>query len=204
MSYTVKEIKADGKVLKIVQDSDMESPRSWDNLSKMIFVGGHKHLGDKHEVEFTEFFNSREEFIDRGEAIVRKHFKDVAVCYAVHLYEHSGASISIDNSYPYNDRWDSGTIGFAIVTKSDIRENWGIKNVTKKYITQAESILKGEVETLNQYISGEVYGFVIETEEGEHIDSCYGFYGDDFVNNGMTDYIDEELVKVLTEECVTL
>lgn len=28
----------------------------------------------------------------------------------------------------------------------------------------------------NQYLSGDVYGYVIE-HNGEHVDSCWGFYG---------------------------
>lgn len=204
MSYTVKEIQVKGKVVKIVQDNCIDSPREWDNLARMIFTGGHSHLGDKHGVDFNQFFESRQDFIDKGEQIVRKHFGDVVICYPVHLYEHSGTSISIDYTYPYNCRWDSGTIGFAIVTKEDIRKNFGIKRVTKEYIDKADRILKGEVEVLNQYVMGEVYGFIVEDEEGNHIDSCYGFYGSDFEENGMMDYLDEELVAELTKEGVTI
>lgn len=200
MSYVVKEIKAKGKVVKIVQDSCIDSPREWDNLGRMIFTGGHSHLGDKHNVDFSGGFNSRQDFIERGEEVVRKHFKDVAICYPVHLYSHSGESISIDYKYPYDCRWDSGTIGFAIVTKEDIRKNWGIKRVTQKYIDHAERILRGEVETLDQYIRGDVYGFIVEDEEGNHIDSCYGFYGSDIKENGMMDYLDEGLISELGEE----
>jgi hypothetical protein len=197
MSYTVKEAKVGNETVRIVQDSYVESPRSWDNLAKMIFTGGHTHLGDKHNVDFNLFFESRQDFIDRGEEVVRKHFKDVVVCYPVHLYEHSGTSISISDSYPYNCRWDSGTIGFAIVTKEDIRKNWNIKRVTKEYIEQADRILKGEVETLNQYVMGEVYGFIVEDENGEHIDSCYGFYGSDIEENGIADYLEKKYLEAL-------
>ena len=196
---TVKEVTVGNRTVKIVADDSAESPREWDNLSKMIFVGKHKHLGDNHKVDFSEGFSSREDFITRGEEIVRKHFKDVAICFPVHLYEHSGASISISNSYPYNCQWDSGTIGFAVVTKSDIRENWSIKSVTKKYIEQAEKVLRGEVETLDNYISGEVYGYSVEDENGNEIDSCSGFYGSDFATNGIADYLDAELVEGLIE-----
>lgn len=199
MSYTVKEAKVGNETVKIVQDSYIESPREWDNLAKMIFTGGHNHLGDKHNVDFNQFFESRQDFIEKGEQIVRKHFKDVVVCYPVHLYEHSGTSISISDSYPYNCRWDSGTIGFAIVTKEDIRNNFGIKRVTKEYIEQADRILKGEVETLNQYVMGEVYGFIIEDENGEHIDSCYGFYGSDIEENGIADYLEKKYLEVLVD-----
>ena len=193
MEYVVKEAKAGNKVVKIYQDTTPESPRSWDNLGKMIFAGNHKHLGDQHEVDFSEGFTSRQDFIERGGEIVRKHFKDVAVCLPVHLYEHSGTAISVGGGYPFDCPWDSGTIGFAVVTKSDIRKNWSLKRATKKYVEDAERMLINEVETLNQYVSGDVYGFVVEDQEGNQEDSCWGFYGDDVAANGMTDYLDEEL-----------
>lgn len=197
MSYVIKEQKVMNQTIKIVQDESPESPREWDNLTKMIFFGNYRHLGEEHDFIRNQSFNSRDEFITCGEDILRKEVKDIAICYAVHVYNHGGVSISIDDEYPYNDRWDSGTIGFVIITKEDIRKNWGIKNVTKKYIEQADKILRGEVKTLNYYISGEVYGFIIEDENGEHIDSCYGFYGSDIKTNGIAEHIGEEFVKVL-------
>lgn len=39
--------------------------------------------------------------------------------------------------------------------------------------------LRGEIATLNQYLSGDVYGYVVEGPEGEHVDSCWGFFGAD-------------------------
>tara|TARA_B110000444_G_C18758691_1_gene556446 strand:+ start:42 stop:641 length:600 start_codon:yes stop_codon:yes gene_type:complete len=197
MSYVIKEAKLGNETVKIVQDGDVETPRNWSNLSKMIFTGSYKHLGDKHEVDFDEEFDSRQDFIERGEEIVRKHFKDVAVCYAVHMYKHSGESISIDYSGQYTCRWDSGTIGFAIVTKEDIRKEYNIKRVTQKYIDKCENIVRGEIKTLDQYISGEVYGYVVEDKDENVIDSCYGFFGYDIEKNGISDYLEEKYVKAL-------
>ena len=199
MSYVIKEAKLGNETVKIVQDGDVETPRNWSNLSKMIFTGSYKHLGDKHEVDFDEEFDSRQDFIERGEEIVRKHFKDVAVCYAVHMYKHSGESISIDYSGQYTCRWDSGTIGFAIVTKEDIRKEYNIKRVTQKYIDKCENIVRGEIKTLDQYISGEVYGYVVEDKDENVIDSCYGFFGDDIEKNGISDYLEEKYVKALVD-----
>ena len=197
MSYVIKEAKLGNETVKIVQDGDVETPRNWSNLSKMIFTGSYKHLGDKHEVDFDEEFDSRQDFIERGEEIVRKHFKDVAVCYAVHMYKHSGESISIDYSGQYTCRWDSGTIGFAIVSKEDIRKEYNIKRVTQKYIDKCENIVRGEIKTLDQYISGEVYGYVVEDKDENVIDSCYGFFGYDIEKNGISDYLEEKYVKAL-------
>jgi hypothetical protein len=59
-------------------------------------------------------------------------------------------------------------------------------------------ILLEEVEVYDQYLSGDVYGFVLKELQTcptcndvneEVIDSCWGFYGGDFKANGMFDAI---------------
>ena len=147
---SIKEFKVGNETLKIYYDSNSDSPREWDNMTQMIFTGTKQHLGDKHNVSFDGGYDSREDFIDRGEEMVRKAIKDVVHCKAVHLYSHSGQSISTSYGYPYNCRWDSGTIGFVIITKEAIRKSYSIKNVTKKYIDKCEAMLDAEVETLNK------------------------------------------------------
>lgn len=186
-----------GQTLEIFQD-DMcgESPRSWDNLATMVFFGNHRHLGDTHNVEL-DGYDSRSEFMDQGAEDVKK-ILDAAVVLPVHLYEHSGTGISTSYTYPYNCRWDSGTCGFVVVTKEAIRKEYSIKKVTAKYIAKAARIAVGEVETLNQYVSGDVYGFKLTDKDGEE-DSCWGFYGSDLSTNGILDHVDEEWKDIVVD-----
>jgi hypothetical protein len=189
------------KILKIYQDSDLtENPRSWDNLAKMIFFGKHKHYGDAHDITLNGSYDSREDFIIEGAISVAKQM-DAAVLRPVHLYSHGGETISTSYSYPYNCRWDSGTVGFAVVTKEDIRKEYNVKRITKALIEKATEVLEGEVKTLDQYISGEVYWFKLEDKEtGEVLDSCSGFYGSDMKTNGILEYInDEEMINVIKQ-----
>ena len=183
-----------GNTLKIVQDDTDDNPRSWDNLAKMIFFNKYKNYGDDHDVILYEDFNSREDFMTRGTEIVAKKLNAV-ICKPVHWYSHSGESISTSYSYPYNCRWDSGTIGFAVVTKEDIRKEYGVKKVTKKHIEKADRVLEGEVEILNQYISGDVWGFQVVDNNDNIVDSCYGFYGSDIHKNGMIEHINDEIIE---------
>lgn len=202
----LKEIKVGDKILRIYSDDMADSPRSWDNLAKMIFFGrNHAHLGDKHNVKIENSYSSRQDFIDNAPNEIKKQIKGVVICKAVHLYEHSGISISTGFSYPFNCQWDSGTVGFVVVTKEDIKNNWSVNRVTKKLIEQADKIAEGEVETLNQYITNDIYRFELvkittcsqEHEHEECLDSCGGFYGSDFANNGIADDLDEEFKKEL-------
>lgn len=196
----IKTVKANNKVLNIFYDQNTDSPRNWDNLSKMIFFGRNaQHLGDKHDMQLSGDYNGdRFVFIEKGEVEVRKHFKDVAICKAVHIYDHSGISISTSMGYPFDCKWDSGTIGFVIVTKADIRKAYEVKRITKDILNRADKVLESEIEVLNQYLIGDVYGFKLE-ENGEEVDSCWGFYGTDFIHNGLADYLDEELKEQLKQ-----
>jgi len=84
-----------------------------------------------------------------------------------------------------------------------------VKLVTKKVRERAEKHLIGEVKTYDQYVTGDVYGFKLKTvstcdkghehKEEEEIDSCWGFYGTDWKNNGIFDHVEgkfEEWVEV--------
>jgi hypothetical protein len=44
---------------------------------------------------------------------------------------------------------------------------------------QAQLNLVDEISTFGQWIIGDVYGFVIEDENGEQVESCWGIYGQD-------------------------
>jgi hypothetical protein len=68
---------------------------------------------------------------------------------------------------------------------------------------RSEVLLKGEVETYDQYLRGDVYGyrvFKVENGEEEELDSCWGFYGEqECMNEGvsiMEYYISQEEVVV--------
>jgi hypothetical protein len=45
---------------------------------------------------------------------------------------------------------------------------------------QAYTCLESEIRTLDQYLRGEVYGIIIEDQNGQQYDSCWGFYGYDY------------------------
>lgn len=176
---------SNNRVLKVEQDTFGDSPRSWCNLAKMIFFGNHSHLGDDHEFNANDY-NGWEE----NKADVSKKL-DAAVIVPIYAYSHSGMTIA---TTPFSCPWDSGQLGFAVVTKADLRENYSIKRVTEKYKEKALEHIEGEVKTLDQFISGDVYSFTIE-KDGEHEDSCGGFFGDNILENGMLDHIEESICE---------
>lgn len=191
----VKEIKLGDKVLRIFADESPESPRSWDNMAKFICFHKRYSLGDKHEYRHDDYAG----WDEMKQAIIKK--EKAVIVKPLYMYDHSGITISTS---PFSCPWDSGKIGFVIATAKDVRECFGVKRITKKILERAEKNLDGEVKTYDQYITGDVYGFQIvkvttcsEGHEHEEEDSCWGFYGNDFANNGIADDLDEEFKEAL-------
>ena len=203
--------------LTVEQDRCPESPREWDNLCTMVCWHRHCSLGDKHTFD-SAYELMQHLYLD----VTCKHWiddhdsddwhdvykelqeTDLILIKQLNVYEHSGMTISTSNGYPYNDRWDSYPVGFVYVTKKTIflecagvtEENWK---------ERADKYLEGEVETYDQYLRGDVYGFNLtktvvhqqfcphcgevigEYEEEWQEDGCWGFYGDCLEDNGILD-----------------
>jgi hypothetical protein len=88
--------------------------------------------------------------------------------------------------YQLDEWWDSKNK--RLLKQEDIppedRVKVSLRDVTRR-------LLKGEAETYGHYLSGEVYGYIVNSlnDEGEslddHIDSCWGYYGDDHEASGL-------------------
>lgn len=168
----------EGLTLKIVYHENPESPRSWDNLGKMICFHSRYGLGDEHGYDKDDY-NSFEEL----EKAIKKDYEIVLPLY---LYDHSGITIS---TKPFSCGWDSGMVGFIVIDKKKILSEFGGKILTKKLKDKVIKILESEVKEYDQYLTGEVFGFEIEDSNGNRVDSCFGFFGDNFKENGLADHV---------------
>jgi len=101
----------------------------------------------------------------------------------LNLYDHSGLSMSVSG---FSCQWDSGQVGWIYVTGKQIEKEYGDRS--PESIERAKNLLKGEVETYDQFLRGDVFGINIETFvnagsveepvwEQENIDSCWGYFG---------------------------
>ena len=53
-----------------------------------------------------------------------------------------------------------------------------MKRITKKLEERVKNDLRNEVKVYDDYLTGNVYGFYIKKDD-EIMESCFGFYGDD-------------------------
>ena len=97
------------------------------------------------------------------------------VIIPLYLYDHSGITISCTHSYPYNDRWDAGQVGWIYASYDDIQKEFS--GVNAETLEKANDILIGETSAYNCYLCGECYGYTIE-KNGVEVESCWGYLGD--------------------------
>lgn len=93
------------------------------------------------------------------------------------VYEHSGIAM---NTRGFSCPWDSGQVGYIYATPEMIRKEYGVKIVTKSVREKVTKLLEAEVETYHQWLSGDVWGIVVEDMYGDVVESCWGYYGDAF------------------------
>ena len=196
MDY-IESIEKGKYTVKIVRDEDSSSPREWDNLGTFVNFHSKYNIGDENEkTDFIEYmeqkFNFNEDYDDQQTYIDRmmEKFSEKHIVLPVYMYDHSGITI---NTTGFHCPWDSGQVGFIYVSKEKVRKEYGWKLITKKRIETIEHWLNNEIKILDQYLTGEVYGFEIEDENEDIIDSCYGFYGMDDVKAQALDIVDHLL-----------
>lgn len=169
----------EGRKLEIYQDDDPINPRdpTWqDNFGHMVCFHGRYDLGDETYLKSEDF---------RGWDEIRQYLaqcEKALVILPLYLYDHSGITMSVGSS---NFRaidsmgWDWGQVGFIYCTIKDVMDCFMLKKleeITPEIIEKAKGNLIAEVEEYDKYLIGDVYGFVLY-ENGEEIDSCWGFYG---------------------------
>ena len=168
--YVYEERKIGRYKVKVVQDNYAENPREWENLGTMICFHRRYNLGDKHS-----YSSSQDETF-----LALKKRKDV-YWLPVYLYDHSGLTV---NTTGFSCPWDSGQVGIIYMTRKDYLNAFNVKKVDKKKLYKA---LRSEVQDFDDYLTGNVYGYIVEDEKGEHVDSCWNFFGD----GGMKDCLAE-------------
>jgi len=156
-----------GLTVKIYQDTDSrDSPREWyDNFGTMACFHREHILGDTHDFAKPDDLHL--------------HLKETGSLYLpLYLYDHSGITM---RTGPFNCPWDSGQVGYIYIEPQQVREEYGVKRIGKKVKAKALSMLETEVKVYDQWLTGDIWGYFIENDEGDDLDSCWGFYGSDEV-----------------------
>ena len=200
----VHEEKRANATLKIIRDDNFnQSPD--DNRDKYVFlVGFHRDFtveregfdratvaqvlcggGDKYDyASIPEDERSEEEqaVLDNASDIPSKYH-----VFGLEAYIHSGVVLALSQEGNFIDRrWDVSQLGAVFISREEESDK-----------DKARIMALHLVEDWNDYLSGNIYGYVIEDKKGNVLDSCGGYSGD-WEKSGVLDDARKELAFHIT------
>jgi hypothetical protein len=177
--------------LEINYDSNSESPRAWSNFGFFTVVSSKYNSPDDNYVEVVKNTGEVAESLEHHIELIKKEINNVLLIVPVTMYEHTGVAFSLGVKHGF----DYSHNGFYIVTKESYGEIMGDTPFDEEKVLD---YIKGEIETFNKWLNGEVYSFDLYDENGEIEASCGGFYDVDdikehlpegWANEEMSNYI---------------
>ena len=152
--------------IKIMTEDYPYNPRENDNLGTIVYTSSRYTLGDER--------------LDSDEITAINRNKN-NICFPVYAYIHSGTSLSLDS---FSCPWDSGQCGIIYISKEKLKKEYDYKIITKKRIAKLREYLAYELEEFNYYLNGDVYHYEV-IKDGESLDACGGYFGDDHERSGL-------------------
>lgn len=179
------------------QDDDPMHPREeYDQIATMVL--SHRRYNLPREGELA---GRIDEAFDRGgHPLAARYLTATGQAVAVLPvwgYEHGQLTLKAgERDYPFSDSWDSGLAGLIYVTPEAAREAFGEAYTGE----QLAALMISEVEEYDQYLTGDVWGYVVERliPECEHCgceqrweveESCWGFYGYEYAEKEARDVL---------------
>ena len=200
-------------LLVIENDENPFDPREEDDglIDHMMCWHRRYSLGDKHSFEYpydclmdlAEKLGLKFRSDDPSYTQVEKKLEPYIQMLPLWLYDHSGITMSCGlRVWPYNDQWDSGQVGFIYMLKDDVMTLPGVHK--NNWRQKANEYMKASVKTYDQYITGDVIGFIAyekdDNDEWVETDSCWGFFGSDLMENGLPDSVGFNLMERLEND----
>lgn len=149
-------------IIEIHAEPYPNNPRTdYDHLGTMYCFHKRYQLGDKHTLSIDEVKEMAE--------------STDYISLPLYLYDHSGITMQ---TKPFSCPFDSGQVGIIIISKEKIRSEYG--NLSANTENKARQCLQHEVLEYDQYLTGNVFYYVVKDCLGIEISSCSGLYGYDY------------------------
>lgn len=195
--YISHEEQIGSLTLKIIADDDRENPRQWESAAVMVCDHGRYNLGDEngHDEARDAIRASRDyrpswEDFDRRDSLDFSEGPDLykailrcsdIVTLPLYLYDHSGITMSTSR---FSCAWDSGQVGFIFMTKAKALEAFMVKGTlfSAKLKERVRAYLESDVAVYDQFLTGDVWGYVIEDRDGDEIPdgALWSLFGHDY------------------------
>lgn len=159
----------EGIVIKIFNDDDSQSP-SADGDTGLFLVGYHRSFwvdAPKDSKGYRLFEKNELAAHLQSNKTYKSLFSPYHI-FGLEAYIHSGVSLALSFEGNFPDRqWDVSQLGAVFVSKKEWPDKKRAREAALSLISQ-----------WNDHLSGNVYGYKIETIDGQELDCCWGFVGD--------------------------
>jgi hypothetical protein len=157
-----------GRTVCIYRDPEPMSPRDYDNLAVLSCWHRRYVLGDEEKrIEPMNLDALREKVKNEGDEIL--------AVLALFLYDHSGITMRAAEANPFHDRWDSGQVGWAYVTKAGAEAMGCVGELWDE--ARLLGNIRGEVAAYDEYLTGQVYGYEVIGRGRDILNDCWGLFG---------------------------
>lgn len=193
---TIDSFTHKGHTVEIAYD-EFRDENPFDECNLGTFVAFHKRykLGTTQDAYKNENYNSWSEL----EKDIIKNENPVVIL-PVFMYDHSGLSFKIGSFQGMlpqgHAEFDSGQVGYIFVSREKAVKEYGCKRFSKKQVEIITNVLKGELEEYTAWVNGQIYGYHIEDDAGECIDSCGGYTDMNTLREDAISVIDNRIAKV--------
>lgn len=144
-------------VVRLLYDRDSEDPSEFDGQWRLhSFLRDHRNCVSPSDYETIGFRRKLE----------------VGTAFVLDYYEHGGSMWSFHSEGRDFD-FDTSRAAGVLAWEEPV------KNLGAKTYEDRKKDARIFLDTYNAWMNGEVYGYVVETADGDHVDSCFGFYGND-------------------------
>lgn len=186
--------------------SDSFIARNWRALCKIFDQAPDAAQERKADYDFERIADAKRELLDEWlEEIKPSRYSGHAGDYMTalgELCELRGWPVLSTSSHGYSQ---GDYAELLLIFSPDYAKAIGAKwPRTKAAKAEARERLKSDAKLWGAWAWGDVYGFVIEPSDdselpGDCLDSCFGFYGDDFTESGLAEAAAESLAYIRKE-----
>jgi hypothetical protein len=159
---SVERFEHAGRIVEIYPDQDEQGPDGWDNAGTLVIDSSLRMTFGDEQRHATGRTRDDDWMVD-----VRLVQRQGGVALPVFFADYGSSGARIYES-------DHDPNGVIYATREEIAEEWGGDK------DKAAEYLRGRLATYTQWMEGDVYGYVVSDEAGNHLDSCWGFYGFDY------------------------
>lgn len=164
-------------VVRIEYDDSPEDPCKWDVFRVHSFNRRHNSFTDPDDLGL------------RSLGFRRK--LECHTAFMLDYFEHGDGQWSLHGE-GMQCQWDTARFAGVLVIENP-------KDISPDRRVEAA---RGFLETYTNWCNGHVFGYSIETEDGDDVDSCWGFYSQEDVVDAINEAIgDKDVVVEITGQC---